>query len=788
MEFPDRTMTEDRRDRRLATALFAALLAGSALVASLPWLRAYASPSARWEVVAAAAVSVLLSACVSTVLRARALVGFALSAGVLLLALLVTAGFDLSALASGLVHGPGRLLSETLPLGGSAVACAAVVVVWVVGAAAGEIAFRAGPESHLSGVAFAAPVVSFVLAFAVTVRAPGEDRIAAPLLLVLLAAGALARQRWRVAASTALPSVEPETGPAARDGRVPRLSSRAAAAALRTYRAVGLSALAAVALAAGIPAIPAFGKAPAAVYELPPTDSHLLIDPVAAIGALRDAGNPRRPRLMMRVTTEAASDGYLTEAVMDRFDGSEWTFETTFKPTGGRVPVPPGYTRPAIGTAEVTASTTLLSRLPVPLLPALERPARVDGVPVAADAVNAMLAPAQRLALPIQYTTVSDAPVLTLAGVPTVDGIEASPTTPYAGGDVASSGDLQLPADSANAVGTAARFVAAITGRRPAPTVGFLQQALLALRHDERRLDPTLGSTAGGGGSGGTSLSQVINAVTVNRSATPEQFATFFALVARYLGVPARLATGFRLQPGTGILPPGSYTVSDSEAWTWVEVPVSGMGWVVADPTPTGTTGLSSPPPEQVQATPTTLPAPTANAVPRNQALGGHAVAKPVKIRRHAQSGLPAWAVTTIAVLGVLVVLLVGLGAVVATRRRRSRRRFSNDPALLAGGAWLELLDALTRAGMAIPDGSTSSEIAIEAGRYFGAGIPERVSKVGSTADRAMCSVLDPPDLDTALAAWNSQRELGRDVYRALDRRQRVRMAVALGRHRGSRG
>ena len=37
-----------------------------------------------------------------------------------------------------------------------------------------------------------------------------------------------------------------------------------------------------------------------------------------------------------------------------------------------------------------------------------------------------------------------------------------------------------------------------------------------------------------------------MNAVTVDRAATPEQFATFFAVVARYLGVPVRVATGFR--------------------------------------------------------------------------------------------------------------------------------------------------------------------------------------------------------------------------------------------------
>ena len=76
-------------------------------------------------------------------------------------------------------------------------------------------------------------------------------------------------------------------------------------------------------------------------------------------------------------------------------------------------------------------------------------------------------------------------------------------------------------------------------------------------------------------------MSVVINAVAVNRSATPEQFATLFAMVARYLGVPARLVTGFRLpaRSDAGLTPAGGYLISNRQAWTWVEIPVAGLGW-----------------------------------------------------------------------------------------------------------------------------------------------------------------------------------------------------------------
>ena len=45
-------------------------------------------------------------------------------------------------------------------------------------------------------------------------------------------------------------------------------------------------------------------------------------------------------------------------------------------------------------------------------------------------------------------------------------------------------------------------------------------------------------------------------------------------------------ASDSRLAHGAIWWPPGSYTVTNRQAWTWVEVPVAGLGWVVADPTP----------------------------------------------------------------------------------------------------------------------------------------------------------------------------------------------------------
>jgi len=63
-----------------------------------------------------------------------------------------------------------------------------------------------------------------------------------------------------------------------------------------------------------------------------------------------------------------------------------------------------------------------------------------------------------------------------------------------------------------------------------------------------------------------------------------EYFASSMALMLRSIGIPARVATGFR----GGTLNPlsGWYTVRASDAHSWVEAFIPGNGWTTYDPTP----------------------------------------------------------------------------------------------------------------------------------------------------------------------------------------------------------
>lgn len=788
--------------RRAADSEFLTRLAipgGLALAtfgAASPWLHAFRVPGQAGLLVAASVVPVAVPALVAGLYRRSALVSYGISAGLLAVVLLLASGLHVGPLLSDLVKVPDRLLSETLPLNGSPNLLSPVVVVtWLCGAISAELVYRT-PSSRAAGdVAFVVPIASFVLAYAVTAGAPSRDRLAGAMVLVGVAAVAVVRQdlrsSWAVAATPDSVTSATAFGPRAIPPRRRTLLGRSAVASVAL----------AIVLTAVVPSIDGLSGRPATLNRPAPVSSAVITDPVGSTATLRD-GDPRaRSFEVIGVVTDRPAPGYFAAAVLDNYDGSQWTFDATFEPTGGRVPAP-GKALPLVGAEDLRTTETVESALPERLLPVADRAVSVSGPAVAVDGLTGMVLPGKQQRGTV-FAVTSRIPEASLPAVPSFDGIGAASgySTP---GSVA---DVAIPPDSSTAMAAAMRFVSRLTGARPAPTVAFLQRLLVAFRSQERHLTPfapvpsgqPVGSSGQNGGTGasppsttagesaahlgGTSLSEVINAVTVNRSATPEQFATFFSLVARYLGVPARLATGFRLvSSSSGIaLSAGSHQAGNRQAWTWVEIPVSGMGWVVADPTPDAVTGVAAPPPEQAQAAPTTLPVNKANAVPNNSTTGGHAIAKPAHIPRTSRGGVPAWSWALISILGFLLLLLAWPAASAVRRSVRSRARQSADPALIAAGAWLELLDGLERAGMQIGRSSTGSELAGEASGHFGAAVGPQVMEIAEVADRGLFSLVDPPGFDESQRAWSRQRQLTREIIRSLDRRQKAKALVGVG-------
>jgi len=724
----------------------------STFIAATPWLRAYQVARAPLILALAAVLPVAIAGALSRALRLPALVAYAGSFAGLVVLLGFTNDFNFSAVWDGLVHVPAQLLSETLPLNGPAyILTAPVLLTWLCGAVAAELSVRPERPSAASALVV---VLCFVLAFIATTSAPVGTSVAeaaalfGELMLWALARQAiLERQRALVEARVG--------GPHSR--RSESLGWAAAGAAM--------AAVLAAALALAVPGALSFIGKPATVSRPTPVVSTVVVDPVDALASLRNSHPQAAAKTLFAVQVLEPWSGYVSVAALDNYDGDVWSFSSTFKPTGGRVP------GPSIGDSvgeQLLQRYTLLRPTGLPFLPAADRPLQVSGLPVDANAATGMLAASPPL--PATYIVLSQVPSGTLGEINPSESIASGSSVP--GGDAAAY--IALPAGSVRDISAGVRFSANLTGLGATPSLTFLQDLAAALRSHERRVSPAAaanGKTSNSAALAGTSLAQVINAVTVDRAATPEQFATFYAVVARYLGVPARVVTGFRAPEVTrtyGPLSAGTYKLTNRDAWSWVELPVAGVGWVIVGPTPVATTTAASPPPEQVRATPTTV-AKQATALPGNSAA--HAIAKPVKVK-HTEPVQVSWPV--ILGVGLPAAVIIGLlagGLLVPAVRRRLRRLARHqaaDPALLAAGAWLELLDGLSRLGLDVAPSATSTDVAEKITERFGTDFGPPARFVGRAADQALYSTVWPIEDARARSAWDSQRRLYKAMRRSL--------------------
>ncbi len=736
-------------------------------LASMPWLRAYQVPSVPILLAIAACAPFLLTSVLSRALRFDALVALGASVAVLALVLVAASQADVNLLWQGLTRVPAQLLTETLPLGGPAwLATAPVAVTWLCSTVCAELLLR---PSAPWPAALGLPLVSFSLAYLATTTAPpGHGPAEAAGLLITLVAVALTTHGLRALDMEGPEAHAPRTRPTdIGEGTHHGPARRAAAAG-------SLAAVLVAGLGVGVPSVAAFSSRPATITRPTRLLGGMVVDPVDVIASLRSSHLPGRGPVLYTVHVDRPWWGYMAAAVLDHYDGELWSFGSTFRPTGGRVPL----LGPAAGTGRpLQQEYQLVRSIGVPFLPAVERPLWVSGTTVDADAVTGMLA--SEATGPVDYT-VDSAP-----GDISAEALPAG--TPLLAADKLPDGAAltQIPEGSQRIASAAVRFAVDLTGRPAAPSFAFLQDLAATLATRERRVVArrAAGSQAAAAGLAGTSLAQVMNAVTVVKAATPEQFATYFAVVARYLGTPVRLVSGFRLPlpPGPpGPLPPGTYTARAGDAWTWDEVPVAGRGWVTVDAAPSLTTTDASPPPEQVTPAKPHKPAPPA-ALPRS---AQHALARPARVPRHS-AGTADWGVLVGAGLPaalVLALLMVVVGAPATRRRlRRLARHRADDPALLTAGAWLELVDGMARLGLEVRPAATSQELARSARQQFGEDIGPLVGAVAELADRAVYSSRWAPDAQTADYAWQAQAQAYRALLHQAGWRRRARALAQVG-------
>ena len=229
-----------------------------------------------------------------------------------------------------------------------------------------------------------------------------------------------------------------------------------------------------------------------------------------------------------------------------------------------------------------------------------------------------------------------------------------------------------------------------------------------------------------------------------------EQFAAAMAVMARLLGIPARVNVGYtpgdRQQDGT-------YVVTSFDAHAWPELFFAGVGWVRFEPTPLGdgrgiTPSWARPEPvgggpggaEDDPATAGGDPgaAPVNPRPADGRPIPGSADGAP--ITGPVDEGLPVWP------LYVLAALLV-LAAVPPLARRLTRRlrwRRARTPQGRAAAAWAELRDDARDLGYGWRESQTPRQAAARLGEGLGEGAREALARVAETVERARFAAAAP--------------------------------------------
>ncbi len=400
---------------------------------------------------------------------------------------------------------------------------------------------------------------------------------------------------------------------------------------------------------------------------------------------------------LVTVETDDPHPSYLRLSVLDEFDGTSWRPSERDIPqsqrAGGQMPAPPGLSPSTPRdeyTSEISVSPTFDSIwLPLPY-PATD--IRVSG--------------------DWRYD------------INTLDLLSTDKGVTTAGLDYAATGEVVRPtAAQMVAAGVAPSSIYRANVELPStvpPWIVNLAKSVTARGQSQFEKAVILQrwfredggftyNTDTGSGSGLDQLELFLGLDEGSRQGYCEQFASAMAMMARALGIPARVAVGF-LEPDRQ--PDGSYVYSSHDMHAWPELYFEGAGWTAFEPTP------------QDQAR--TVPAYTQGRVPRpgdEPSIDPSASEALDDLRPSAsldangeQPVLPGTAqshVLTYVVVGVLVVLLLLLvPRVLRTVARRRRLGVGRDPEQrlpvdVAEGAWAEVRATALDLGLGWDDGAT---------------------------------------------------------------------------------
>jgi hypothetical protein len=205
-----------------------------------------------------------------------------------------------------------------------------------------------------------------------------------------------------------------------------------------------------------------------------------------------------------------------------------------------------------------------------------------------------------------------------------------------------------------------------------------------------------------------------------------QHFAGAMALMLRLLGIPARVAAGFV----TGHYANGTWTVTDHDAHTWVEVWFRGYGWLPFDPTP-GRGRLAA----SYSAASSSFDVAAAAKLLSGVVRGGEVFGSGKKTLGVQQRGPSLRGVKSLprqgpaartprghSLVGFLALLAVGVVAAIAFAKlaRRRLRYLTRDPRRIASACGRELSDYLLDQRVHLRRATTFRELAAAVSERFG--------------------------------------------------------------------
>lgn len=718
---------------------------GMFLVAASPWLEVTAGSASRICIFGAVAGASVVGIITAHTSRRRPWTELVISVGALMVFIQLVVLRDplgFTAMVRGLRDGTAQILSTTLPiLAVPSVNIPGVMIVWSgAGFATGRLA-----RTRSIAAPIAAAGAVFVGGYVATIGGrsgdPASFSVRQALLLVVLV-GVLVMLR---------------TGQNLPQGQHVR-------AVLRVVSAVGAIGASLVIAATMAGWAPYLSDVPVQPRMQPPAEVR---EPTSPLLVTRELRSREPERVVGRISASEPWSGYVPLAVLDRYDGRIWELtQTTFVPTGGAVPV-----AVPVGSDIQVRLDQVDTHATGGWLPFVARPASVAGLAVLHNGGSA-LQPAGggqqvsyqlRLSQPsyhLEDEYLGDGLVVARGVARSLDVAGRSARRP--------AGERLCRLLAVSRDPTAERSIAGHPcGRSRPDAVAFLHELVRQLREGRSISDDLVGGRQLTAGS--ESLSDLLDLVSQSGTqaavGTPEQFASAFALIADDLGIPARLVTGFRVPTD-----PGGDTVEfrGEHAWTWVEVPIEELGWVVIDPSPTAEDVVSDDGQDGVELSD---PDPRDASEPERAVLGVDT--SDVIGRAPVPESPGLWMIAGVvgAVMAALMLAVIAASALRRVMRRRRRRRAHTARGRMLG-AWHEALDQLYDAGRRDLESLSAGDVVVG----LSADLPELVDPLAGFAEAANRAIFSSQSFgdDEVEGWWMFTRRLKARLRRATPWRYRL--------------